>query len=181
MKHGGVRVRPHVAAARMRSLPWLARFSLSAGGLGYARFASGTWGSLPPCVMVALLVWGGQPVWMINTALGLMGLWAAVACVRFGGDAEMAVGSKDCGCVVADEVAGMCIALAGLQWWMPGTEGWWWRDGVQIAVAFVLFRAFDVVKPPPCRQIQNVRGGWGILLDDVLAGVYASVCVHLLL
>ncbi|MBL9140742.1 MAG: phosphatidylglycerophosphatase A [Phycisphaerae bacterium] len=156
---------------------------MSAGGLGYARFASGTWGSLPPCVAVALLVWTGQPVWIINTSLVLLGLWASVACVRFGKAAEWAVGAKDPGCVVADEVAGMCIALLGLQWWLPGEAGdrWWWHSGVQLLAAFLLFRFFDVLKPPPCGQLQRVRGGWGILLDDVFAGVYASVCVHLLM
>lgn len=180
MALGEPRGRPHVAAARMRSLPWCARWSLSAGGLGYARFASGTWGSLPPCVLVAGLVWAGQPVWVVNTALALLGLWAAVACVRFGPAAERAVGVKDPGCVVADEVAGMCIALIGLQWAMPGADGWAQAASVQIVLAFVAFRFFDVVKLPPCNQVQRVRGGWGILLDDVIAGVYASVCVHLL-
>jgi phosphatidylglycerophosphatase A len=164
----------------MRALPWLARVSLTAGGLGYARFASGTWGSLPPCVAVAVLVWGDQPVWMVNAVLALMGLWSAVACVRFGAAAEWAVGRKDAGCVVADEVAGMCIALAGLQWWSPAEAEGAWRSGAQIAAAFLLFRFFDVAKLPPCNALQRVRGGWGILLDDVIAGVYASVCVHLL-
>lgn len=180
MALGSPKVHPRVAAARMRSLPWFARVSLTAGGLGYARFASGTWGSLPPCVAVAVLVWGDQPAWIINTALALLGLWAAVACVRFGGAAERAVGRKDVGCVVADEVAGMCISLAGLHWWDAGAPDSWWRNGVQIAGAFVLFRAFDVAKLPPCGALERVRGGWGILLDDLIAGVYAAVCVHVL-
>jgi phosphatidylglycerophosphatase A len=137
--------------------------------------------------MVGVLLWTEQPLWVIIVCVALMGVWAAVACVRFGGDAERAVGSKDAGCVVADEVAGMCIALAGLQWWnaagtagAAATESWWWHSGVQVAWAFVLFRIMDIVKPPPCRQIQEMRGGWGILMDDVLAGVYASVVVHLI-
>ncbi len=185
MALGEPRVRPHVAKARMRALPWFARFSLSAGGLGYARFASGTWGSLPPCVLVALLLRFDQPLWVVNTSLAFMGLWAAVACVRFGSQAEWAVGAKDPGCVVADEVVGMCIALISLQWLTPGSQSgvlcWWWQSGYQLGLAFVLFRFFDVVKLPPCQQLQRVRGGWGILLDDIIAGVYASICVHLLM
>lgn len=177
---GSPRVRPHLAAVRMRVLPWFARFSLSAGGLGYARFASGTWGSLPPCVLVLGLVWAGQPAWVINTSLLLLGLWGAVACVRFGLAAERAVGLKDPGCVVADEVAGMCIALAGLRWAMPPEEGWLTVSSLQVLWAFLAFRAADIVKPPPCRQLQALRGGWGILADDVLAGVYASVFMHVI-
>lgn len=180
MALGEPKVRPHVAAARMRALPWLARWSLSAGGLGYARFASGTWGSLPPCALVLALVWLAQPLWVVNAALALLGLWGAVACVRFGGAAERAVGTKDAGCVVADEVTGMCIALLGLRWASPESEGWWWSTLWQVGAAFVLFRIFDVLKPPPCAQVQRLRGGWGILMDDVLAGVYASVCMHLI-
>jgi len=45
-------------------------------------------------------------------------------------------------------------------------------------MAFLLFRAFDIVKPPPCRALQAVKGGRGILLDDVFAGIYACVLMH---
>jgi phosphatidylglycerophosphatase A len=48
-----------------------------------------------------------------------------------------------------------------------------------LAMAFVLFRALDVLKPPPCRALQSIRGGRGILLDDVFAGIYANVVMHL--
>lgn len=186
-------MRRHVVAARMRSLPWLARFSLTAGGLGYMPLASGTWGSLPPCLLVLLLLCSGQPVWMTQVILALLALWGAVSCIRFGTAAEQAVGVKDPGCVVADEVAGMCIALAGMSWCELGGTGCGeascaaectaegCRIAWQVAGAFLLFRVFDVIKPPPCGTLQRVRGGWGILLDDLLAGVYAAVCLRLVL
>jgi phosphatidylglycerophosphatase A len=103
--------------------------------------------------------------------------------VRWGQEAEDLVGVKDPSFAVADEVAGMAITLLGLRWWMrdAGAEGWWWKDALAIAGAFLLFRAFDVLKPPPCKGIQSMRGGWGILMDDVIAGVYASVVMHLLM
>jgi phosphatidylglycerophosphatase A len=175
------------AAARIALAPMSAfgRFSLTAGGLGFRPFAPGTWGSLPPCVAVAVLVvvLPADLKWVIDAVLAVLLLWSGWACVRWGQQAEDLVGVKDPSFAVADEVAGMAITLLGLRWWMrdAGAEGWWWKDALAIAGAFLLFRAFDVLKPPPCKGIQSMRGGWGILMDDVIAGVYASVVMHLLM
>jgi phosphatidylglycerophosphatase A len=75
----------------------------------------------------------------------------------------------------------MAISMLGLRWTLrDGSEGfgWAWTAVLGVGMAFVLFRAFDVVKPPPCRSLQSVRGGRGILLDDVFAGIYACVIMH---
>ena len=159
---------PAAARAALAAMPWLARQSLTVGGLGYARFASGTWGSLPPCVAALLAV-----------AVLPAGWWWGVSAVML---AEELVGTKDPSCVVLDEVAGMSIALLGHRWALrDGSEGlgWLWAALVTVGLAFVFFRALDIVKPPPCRALQEVKGGRGILLDDVLAGVYACVATHL--
>ena len=74
-------------------------------------------------------------------------------------------GSKDPGLVVADEVVGQWIALAG-------AVRFNWKSWL---AAFLLFRLFDVIKPPPARQLENVPGGAGIVLDDVAAGIYAAL------
>ena len=179
---------PAAARAALAPLSWMARWSLTAGGLGFARFAPGTWGSLPPCFLVAALVavLPTHAAWTIDASLALLLVWGSVACVRAGGAAEELLRTKDPSCVVADEVAGMSLSLLGLRWHLRAAEGaaadgWWWRSAALIAGAFLLLRAFDVLKPPPCRQIQAARGGWGILLDDLIAGVYANVLLHLLL
>ena len=175
---------PALARERLAGMPWFPRFSLTVGGLGFQRFASGTWGSLPPCVAVLVLV-AVLPTgfaWVIDAVLAAMLLWAIVGCERWGAKAEELLGLKDPSCVVLDEIAGMSITLLLLHWPLrSASEGWGWAVTAVLGVAwaFVLFRAFDVLKPPPCRSLQGITGGRGILLDDVFAGIYASVLVHL--
>jgi phosphatidylglycerophosphatase A len=80
------------------------------------------------------------------------------------------VGHKDPGQVVVDEVAGMWTTLL----LVPFTP-------VNAALAFVAFRVMDVVKPYPARQLEALRGGWGIMCDDLMAGVYANLLLQVLL
>ena len=78
-------------------------------------------------------------------------------------------GVEDPGHVVIDEVAGQAIALA-----FAAVFGW------KYAVAsFILFRAFDIIKPPPVRQLERLREGWGIMMDDVAAGLLALVLLQI--
>ena len=181
---GEPKLPPSEARARLASLDALPRWSLTAGGLGFARFAPGTWGSLPPCVAVLALcaVLPAGLGWVLQAVIGAIIAFACLGCVRWGARAEEVLGIMDPSCVVLDEVAGMAIALFLLRWPLRSEAegwGWLWTACAGIAVAFALFRAFDVLKPPPCRSLQNVKGGTGILLDDVFAGIYASVVMHL--
>lgn len=182
-KLGEGKMRPELARERLAGMAWLPRVSLTVGGLGFARFASGTWGSLPPCVIVLILVAAlpADYAWVINAVLVALVLWSSWGCVAWTPAAEEALGIKDPSCVVLDEVAGMSIAMLGLHWQLrSAVEGWaWvWPSVGGIACAFLLFRAFDVLKPPPCNALQAVKGGWGVLLDDVFAGIYACVVMH---
>ena len=95
--------------------------------------------------------------------------------MRFGAWAEVHFGKKDPRQVVADETAGQCVALLALPW-----GGDWSENLVLAATAFVTFRLFDIVKPPPINRIQRLGGGWGILVDDLLAGLYALAATQLL-
>jgi phosphatidylglycerophosphatase A len=150
-------------------------------GLGYRRPASGTWGSLPPCVIagVACIVPGGErflpggadaPVFYI--AMALIVLIFSFACISRGDEAEMYLGKKDPGEVVADETAGMALTLCALPWFHTGVPMLAW-----IALAFVFFRAMDIIKLWPAYGLQSAGGGWGILLDDLVAGLYAAAMV----
>ena len=181
---GEPKINPSEARVRLSSMPAFGRWSLTVGGLGFARFAPGTWGSLPPCVAVlalcAVLPTGSG--WVIHAVLGAMLAWSVLGCEVWGARAEDALGVKDPSCVVLDEVAGMCIAMIGLRWLPPDESAGMGRfvtAALGVAMAFVLFRALDVLKPPPCRALQSMRGGRGILLDDVFAGIYANVVMHL--
>jgi phosphatidylglycerophosphatase A len=99
----------------------------------------------------------------LSLLVTLIGIPAATQVAR-------GAGAKDPQVVVIDEVAGQLVALIAV----PLA----WRS---FLAAFILFRAFDIVKPPPVRQLEAIPEGAGIVLDDVAAGLYALAAVHLLL
>ena len=128
-------------------------------GAGYSPVASGTVGSLVTAVAIWLL-----PLTLLRTAVALavvtlLGIWA-------GGRVERVLGRKDPGVIVIDEVAGMTLAVA------PFTP-----TLAVLAVGFVLFRVFDVTKPFPARASQHAAGGIGIMVDDLIAGLYALIVI----
>jgi phosphatidylglycerophosphatase A len=155
----------------LRLVPMLA---VTSGGLGLLRPASGTWGSLPAPAFVMLLAWSGQPWWMAYAGLALMLVAGCVACVRFGAEAERALGAKDPSSVVADETAGAALTLIAVPWpvlW-PTAEVGTAAALAACASGFLLFRAFDIWKPGAIRGMQERPGGWGILLDDLGAALW---------
>jgi phosphatidylglycerophosphatase A len=144
-----------------RFVDGLARVVATAFGSGYAPFAPGTAGS----AVGLLLFWPLASLssrWQL-TAVGVLFLAGALAAGRV----AARVGLKDPGIVVVDEVVGQWVALAGLPF-TPATA----------ALGFLLFRAMDVVKPWPARDLERVPGGWGIMADDVAAGVYARLALR---
>jgi phosphatidylglycerophosphatase A len=150
-------------------------------GLGFMRPASGTWGSLPPVMVAASLVAlgvapGTSPTDTIvyHGVLGLMLVIFGGACVVQGDRAEARFG-HDPSEVVADEVAGQCMALVALPAAALATP---MKAALTLATSFLAFRVLDIVKPWPARQLQRVPSGWGILLDDLFAGLYALVVVQ---
>ena len=126
------------------------------GGIGFFPFASGTLGSA--VAMIPYYFCRHHALLYITVTLGFVfvGLWSS-------GRAEKYLGEKDPHAVVIDEVAGYLIAAAFL-------PSFW---GYPVA-AFFLFRLFDVWKPFPIRQSQNLGGGLGIMIDDVLAGLLTN-------
>jgi phosphatidylglycerophosphatase A len=134
-------------------------------GAGLMKPAPGTWGSLAALPFAALALYLGG-AWLLLAcvlAITLAGIWAA-------GRFNRLTGSHDSGAIVIDEVAGQWIALL----WLPFT----WQS---FAMAFLLFRAFDILKPWPIRWLdQNIEGGLGVMADDLLAGLYALVLAQLI-
>ena len=155
-----------VTEKRRDAAIWIA----TSGGVGYCPIAPGTAGSAVGLLLVAGL--GYLPLdrlWHV-TALGAMAVGAFALGVWAADRGEKFFGCVDPRQVVIDEVAGQIITF--LAW--PGAS-WRW-----LLVGFVLFRIFDVVKPYPARRIERVPGGWGIMLDDVAAGVYSAVALTVL-
>jgi phosphatidylglycerophosphatase A len=132
-------------------------------GAGFGRPGPGTWGSVAAVLLWAVAAWALTPgaVLLGRVLLGgialviLLGVPAATI-------VERECGRTDPGFVVIDEVAGQWIALLGSR---PG-----WRSAL---LALVLFRVFDVVKPYPVGLLERLPKGWGIVFDDVAAGLYA--------
>lgn len=148
-------------------------------GLGRLRPAPGTWGSLPPPALAYVLVLAGfgPQSWLYWVVLVLVLVVFSAGCVLEGDWAEAVLGKKDHGSVCADETAGQCLPLLALAWAPASVMQPWWPAMLTLGGAFLAFRLTDIVKPPPAMQIQRVPGGWGVLLDDLVAGVYAAALV----
>lgn len=167
------------APLRPLNLPTLALSSL---GLGFLRPAPGSWGSLPPVALVFLLALTNNDTRTIALALGALTVLTSLLCIAFGRYAETRFGRKDAAEVVIDETAGQSIAvlpLCGAGFALGPAHATTWA--AWCAGAFLLFRIFDVLKPPPARRLEILPLGWGVLADDLMAGVYAAITLSLAL
>jgi phosphatidylglycerophosphatase A len=145
-------------------------------GLGRLRPAPGTWGSAAAACFCLGVLWSGASPAAITIAMLAMIAVFSVACVALGRWAETHYGRSDPGEVVADEVAGQGVALLFLPWQVTGDGNLW--NLAMAGTAFAAFRFFDILKPPPINQVQRAPAGWGILLDDLLAGAAALTVVQ---
>jgi len=133
-------------------------------GAGLAPRAPGTFGTLVAIPLaVALRTYASDTTFLaVIVVLGVAGVWAAEVTGR-------ALGVPDHGAIVIDEVVAFLLAL-----WFVGIEP------LRIAVAFVLFRVFDIVKPPPIRQLDAaLKNGVGVMLDDLVAAGYTLLAFAL--
>jgi phosphatidylglycerophosphatase A len=187
---------PDVASAatvpstkRRKSLTDYLALAFSTCGVGYFPIAPGTMGSIVG-VGLYLTIWAGvdrvltanaiarrlnlvyvftpQMTFMLIAILliTIAGIWAATRVERL-------IRKKDPSIVVIDEVSGQMIALLSGPFWI---HTWW-----SIFTAFILFRAFDIWKPYPIRRLEGLESGLGIMLDDVVAGVYALIVNSILI
>ena len=132
-------------------------------GAGYGKPGPGTWGSVAAVLLWAACAWGLHPAPRTLLFILLVGIaLALIAGVPASTIVAREYGRKDPQFVVIDEVAGQWIGLLGC----PSD----WRHAL---IALVLFRLFDITKPFPARQLESLPGGWGIVFDDVAAGLYA--------
>lgn len=144
------------------------KFIVTCGYLGTLPIAGGTYGSaFAAAVWLALVCWTPiSPFMFLAPLIVLSSLLSIWLCPW----AEREFGRKDPQAFVLDELAGQWVALL----FMPSGIPPIWLGGA----SFFLFRVFDVAKPFPIRRLERLPAGWGILADDLLAGVYANVALH---
>lgn len=151
------------------------RIWLSVFGTGFSPLISGTCGSAVVAVVFVLAgLCGARDAVMLGLmiAVGAHGFWVTVKYGQrfideFGPDPKQ---------LVSDEQCGQAITYFWL-WSFSGGQ----REVLAVGfVGFVLFRIFDIIKPPPVRQLEAIKGAWGVLLDDVMAGLYAAIVLQII-
>jgi phosphatidylglycerophosphatase A len=132
-------------------------------GIGYIGKGAGTVAAVACCICWYFAWAGGYPPLLpsilITVAITLLGVWSSSIVEKIWG--------KDPARVVIDEVAGMCIGLL----FVPVSIKY-------VVLALILFRFFDIVKPLFVRKMEELPSGWGIMMDDVLAGIYTNIIVN---
>jgi phosphatidylglycerophosphatase A len=134
------------------------------GGTGFSPVASGTVGTLAAIPFYLLLARLSLPLYLL-----VLGPFFFCAC-WVSGRAEEIFAEKDSGKIVIDEVVGYLVTMTAVP------LAWQW-----VVAGFFLFRFFDIVKVPPASYFdRQVKNGYGVVLDDVVAGIYACLALHLL-
>jgi phosphatidylglycerophosphatase A len=134
-------------------------------GIGYIGKGAGTVAAVVCCICWYLAWTGGYQPFLsiiVTVAITLVGIWSANVVSKIWGD--------DPARVVIDEVAGMCISLI----FIP-------VHVIYLLSALILFRFFDIAKPLFIKKLEQLPGGWGIMLDDILAGIYANFVLQAVL
>lgn len=136
------------------------RYVATIGPVGFLPHAPGTYGTLVAFLFVVLIKPDDLFLFVIFLLSVLIGLPASHK-------AEKALG-VDSGKIVIDEFCGYLLAVLLIP-----------REGLMLLAAFVLFRLFDIIKPPPIRRIERtLPGGVGVMVDDLVAAVYANICIQ---
>ena len=150
------------------------RLLASCFGLGRLPVAPGTWGSLPPAIIFALMCHLGASALLISLVMAALALGGCAICIKFTPAVIAATGQTDPREVVADELAGQALTFLTIPFFIPVilTTG---QICIITSGGFLLFRLFDIVKPWPIRKLEKLPEGWGVLADDLLAGVYAAI------
>lgn len=136
------------------------------GPFGLSPVAPGTAGSAA-AVLLAPIFFMPLPMWLRIAAIAVIFCWGSIQITR----AEEILESKDPGSIVLDELVGQWITFLPF-----AALSFWW-----MMIGFILFRIFDITKPYPVKDSEKwLEGGWGVMIDDVLAGLYAMVCLGVL-
>lgn len=145
---------------KLVSTPEFAKY-IAASGVGLIPLAPGTWGSAVGLLLAGLTFWNAWLYWSVFAAVLVSAYWAAK---------RMKLTDEDPGFFVLDEVAGMMLTVA----FIPAAV-------LPYLLGFLFFRLFDIVKIFPGRRLEDLPGFWGIMLDDISAGIYAALALRLIM
>ena len=147
-------------------------------GLGWLPMAPGTWGSLPPAIVFGLVFYFGGSCLLAFLLMLAFFISGSVVCLKLSDAAVVATGKTDPNEVVADEIAGQALTFMILTFVIavPASVS---QIVTIVVLGFFLFRLFDTIKPWPSYRLEELHGGWGILADDLMAGLYAGVALVL--
>ncbi len=135
-------------------------------GTGYSPIMSGTVGTLIGVLLYVLL----SRIVIVYYLLVLLIIYYGAIYSTWG---EIFFKEKDSGKIVIDEIAGIMITMWGFKFYNNS------YDLHLLIIGFLLFRIFDIVKPYPINELQKIKGGWGVMLDDIVAGVFANVLLNI--
>lgn len=137
-------------------------------GSGYAPIAPGTAGAAVGCLLLGLYIYfiGIGNYWYFQLGFLIITIFTTIIGAIATREVEKEWG-EDPSKVVIDEIIGVWISLL----FLPLT----WQN---ILLGFILFRIFDIAKPFGIRKLEAIKNGWGVMLDDVLAGIYANICLQ---
>ena len=144
----------------MQLLKTIQKTAATLGPVGFIPYAPGTFGTAAAFLMVLLFKPGDMALFMVLLPLILLG---TMAC-----DIAEKVMGKDSGQIVLDEFCGYLLSVMFLP-----------RNALILFAAFILFRIFDIIKPPPIKRLEElVPGGAGVMADDLMAAVYTNICLQ---
>lgn len=137
------------------------KYMATLGPVGFMPIAPGTFGSFVSLIMLWLLT----PSPYVHVSIFLVALAGGTFVSH---EAEKLFAKKDASPIVIDEFAGYLVSIA----FLPQTKGYF-------IASFILFRVFDILKPPPIMEVQRLPGGVGIMADDLIAGIYTNLILQI--
>jgi len=143
-------------------------------GLGWLPLAPGSWGSLGPTAVFAVMGYAGLSQVAILAAMAVLFVAGCIGSVKLSPHTIAVTGQEDPDEVVLDEVAGQPMCFMTMPLWPAAV---FTPKGILAVAAagFFFFRLFDTLKPWPCKRLEDLPAGWGILADDLVAGLYAAI------
>jgi len=147
-------------------------------GLGWLPVAPGSWGSLPPAIVFGLLMYYSAPGLTASAVLAVMLVIASVACVLSAPASIAAKGKSDPGEIVMDEFAAQALTFLAVPLLVPRSLSGW-ESLLLAGLGFLIFRVLDIAKPWPIRKLERLPAGWGVLADDLAAGIGSAVLVYI--